>query len=310
MNRVTIIGAGMVGESTAQILAEKELCREVVLIDIREDVPQGVALDITQTSSFFRSDTRVTGSNNPQAMADSDLIVVTAGLPRKPGMSRSDVLEANLAVIDGIVDNIMEYAPSASVLLVTNPVDVLTYRIWQRTQWPRNRIMGQAGVLDASRMASFISMETGFSTRDITTIVLGGHGDTMVPLPRFCTINGIPVSHFINEERLHSIIDRTRNGGAEILSLRKTSSAYDAPATSIATMVDAIANKRHRLLPTVAILDGEYGQHDIAMGVPCVLSEKGVERIIELDLNESERAMFTASADAVRTDISKIPSQN
>ncbi|MEN8177910.1 MAG: malate dehydrogenase [Pseudomonadota bacterium] len=307
MNRVTIVGAGLVGETTAQILAEAELCRELVLIDIREDAPQGVALDVMQTSSFFNFDTRVIGSNDPSAMAGSELIIVTAGVPRKPGMSRSDVLGVNLAVIDGIVDNALEYAPNAMMLMVTNPVDVLTYRVWQRTRWPRHRIFGQAGVLDASRMASFIAMETGFSSRDITTIVLGGHGDTMVPLPRFCTINGIPLKQFISEDKLQAIIERTRNGGAEILSLRKTSSAYDAPAAAVATMVDAIVNNRRRILPTVALLEGEYSQQGLAMGVPCVLSEQGVEKIVELDLNDDEWSLFNASAQTVGQDIDRIP---
>ncbi|MDJ0805591.1 MAG: malate dehydrogenase [Gammaproteobacteria bacterium] len=306
MNRVTIVGAGLVGETTAQILAEAELCRELVLIDIREDAPQGVALDVMQTSSFFHFDTRVTGSNEPSAMAGSDLIIVTAGVPRKPGMSRSDVLDVNLKVIDGIIDNALEYAPDAMILMVTNPVDVLTYRAWQRSGWPRHRVFGQAGVLDASRMASFIAMETGFSSLDITTIVLGGHGDTMVPLPRFCTINGIPVRQFIDEDKLQAIIERTRNGGAEILSLRKTSSAYDAPAAAVATMVDAIANNRRRILPTVALLDGEYSEKDLAMGVPCVLSEQGVESIVELELNDEEWTSFRVSAQSVRQDIDRI----
>lgn len=307
MQRVTIIGAGMVGETTAQMLAEAEICREVMLIDIREDVPQGVALDVMQTSSFFNFDTRVKGSNDPADMAGSDLIVVTAGLPRKPGMSRSDVLEANIAIIDGIIDNVLEYAADAKVLMVTNPVDVLTYRVWQRTGWPRNRVFGQAGVLDSSRMASFIAEETGFSARDITTMVLGGHGDTMVPLTRFCSIHGIPLTNFIGHDRLQEIIERTRNGGAEILSLRKTSSAYDAPAAAVATMVDAIANNRRRILPTVALLEGEYGQHDLAMGVPCVLSEQGVEKILELSLEADEMTMFEESAQIVRSDIDRIP---
>ncbi|HHH13520.1 MAG TPA: malate dehydrogenase, partial [Thiolapillus brandeum] len=184
MKKVAIVGAGRVGETTAQFLAEQEICQEVVLIDIREDAPQGVALDILQTSPFFRFDTRVVGSNDPAAMAGAGLVVITAGVPRKPGMSRSDVLETNVAIIDGILDDVMRHAPDARILMVTNPVDVLTWRAWQRTGWPRERVFGQAGVLDASRMATFIAMATGFSTRDITTIVLGGHGDSMVPLPR------------------------------------------------------------------------------------------------------------------------------
>ncbi|MCP5413759.1 MAG: malate dehydrogenase [Chromatiaceae bacterium] len=306
MQKVAIVGAGRVGETTAQILAEQETCREVVLIDIREDVPQGVALDIFQTAPFFEFDTRVTGSNDPAAMQDADVVVVTAGVPRKPGMSRSDVLDINVQVIDQIVGDIMKYAPDAIVIMVTNPVDVLTYRVWQRTGWERERVIGQAGVLDASRMASFIAMETGFSTRDITTIVLGGHGDTMVPVPRFCTVNGIPVGHFIAPERLEEIVQRTRGGGAEILALRKNSSAYDAPGASVAAMIDAISHHRNRLLPCVAILQGEYGEDDIAMGVPCLLSNHGLTRVIDLDLTEEESRMFRESAASVRADIQRM----
>jgi len=189
---------------------------------------------------------------------------------------------------------------------VTNPVDVLTYRVWQRTGWPRERVLGQAGVLDASRMAAFIALETGFSTRDITTIVLGGHGDTMVPVPRFCTVNGVPVSHFIGEERLAEIVQRTRGGGAEILALRKNSSAYDAPGASVAAMVDAISHHRNRLMPSVAILDGEYGQKDIAMGVPCILTNGGLSRVVDLGLTTGEQAMFDESAASVRADIERL----
>jgi len=306
MHKVAIVGAGRVGETTAQILAEQETCREVVLIDIREDVPQGVALDIFQTAPFFEFDTRVTGSNDPAAMQDAEVVVVTAGIPRKPGMSRSDVLDTNVRVIDGILGDIMTYAPNAIVIMVTNPVDVLTYRVWQLTGWPRERVIGQAGVLDASRMAAFIAMETGFSTRDITTIVLGGHGDSMVPVPRFCTVNGIPVSRFISPERLDEIVQRTRGGGAEILALRKISSAYDAPGASVAAMVDAISHHRNRLLPCVAILQGEYGEQEVAMGVPCLLNHQGISRIIDLELNEDELKMFRESAASVRADIQRM----
>ncbi|BAN70202.1 malate dehydrogenase [endosymbiont of unidentified scaly snail isolate Monju] len=307
MQKVAIVGAGRVGETTAQILAEQETCREVVLIDIREDAPQGVALDIAQTAPLFRFDTRVTGSNDPAAMAGADLVVITAGVPRKPGMSRSDVLEVNVKVIDGIVDDVLRYAPEAVIIMVTNPVDVLTWRAWTRTGWPRARVLGQAGVLDASRMAAFIAMETGFSVRDITTIVLGGHGDAMVPVARFCTVNGVPVSHFLEEDRLEEIVQRTRDGGAEILSLRKISSAYDAPGAAVAEMVDAIARNRRRLLPCVAILEGEYGERDIAMGVPCVLDRSGLTYIVDLGLNAQEQAAFAASAAGVRADIERLP---
>jgi malate dehydrogenase len=309
MNKVAIVGAGRVGETTAQILAEQEICREIMLLDIRPDAPQGVALDILQTSPFFSFDTRVEGSNDPAALAGADLVVVTAGIPRKPGMSRSDVLDTNVAIIDSITDDILRHAPDAMVLVVSNPVDVLTWRVWQRTGWPRERVFGQAGVLDASRMAAFIAMETGFSSRDITTMVLGGHGDSMVPVPRFCTVNGIPVTHFISEERLQDIIQRTREGGAEILALRKNSSAYDAPGASIAAMVDAISHNRRRLLPCVAILQGEYGQEDIAMGVPCVLDERGLAEVVVLDLTEDETRAFRESAAAVMRDIGRLKTQ-
>jgi malate dehydrogenase len=306
MRKITIVGAGRVGETAAQILAEQELCREVALLDVREDVPQGVALDIYQTAPFFEFDCRITGSNDPQIMKGSDLVVITAGFPRKPGMSRSDVLEANVRIVDEIVDNIVRFAPNAMILMVTNPVDTLTYRAAQRSGWSRGRVFGQAGVLDASRMASFIAQETGFSTRDITTLVLGGHGDTMVPLSRFCTVNGVPVSQFVSKERMAAIIARTRQGGAEILALRKISSAYDAPGAAVATMIDAISNNRRRLLPCVALLEGEYGEGDVAMGVPCILSERGVESVVELDLNEEERAAFATSVASVREEIERL----
>ena len=306
MNKITIIGAGRVGETTAQILAEEELCREIALFDVREGVPEGIALDILQMAPFFEFDCVISGSNDPRILGDSELVIVTAGLPRKPGMSRSDVLEANVRIIDTVTDEIMRYAPNAIVLMVSNPVDALTYRVARRTGWNRSRVLGQAGVLDASRMASFIAQETGFSALDITTMVLGGHGDSMVPVPRYCTINGIPITQFISEERIAAIMERTRQGGAEILALRKNSSAYDAPGAAVATMVDAIVNNRRRLLSCVALLEGEYGETDLAMGVPCVLGEKGMESIVEVDLSARERADFDRSASSVRADIQRL----
>ncbi|MBK5966594.1 malate dehydrogenase [Thiocystis minor] len=306
MKKVAIIGAGRVGETTAQILAEKELCREIALFDVRKDVPEGVALDILQTAPFFGFDCALEGSNDPRIIRNSELVIVTAGLPRQPGMSRADVLKSNVVVIDEVTDHIMAYAPDAMILIVSNPVDTLTYRVAQRTGWERGRVFGQAGVLDASRMASFLAQETGFSALDITTIVMGGHGDTMVPVTRFCTINGIPISHFLSEERIEAIVDRTRGGGAEILSLRKNSTAYDAPGAAVATMVDAVANNRRRLLSCVAVLEGEYGETDIAMGVPCIIGEKGIDSIVELELNLRERADFLRSAAAVRSEIESL----
>ncbi|MBK1717409.1 malate dehydrogenase [Thiocystis violacea] len=306
MKKISIVGAGRVGETTAQILAEEEYCREIALFDVREDVPDGVALDILQAAPFFKFDCLVRGGNDPEILRDSELVIITAGFPRKPGMSRADVLESNVRIIDEVTDHILAFAPEAMILMVSNPVDTLTYRAARRTGWPRGRVFGQAGVLDASRMAAFIAQETGFSALDITTMVLGGHGDTMVPVPRFCTINGIPISHFLSEERIEAINERTRTGGAEILALRKNSSAYDAPGAAVATMVDAIVNDRGRLLPCVALLDGEYGETDIAMGVPCVLGEQGIKSIVELDLNARERADFDQSVVAVRAEIERL----
>jgi len=306
MNKISIVGAGRVGESAAHNLAKNELCREIALIDIKEGMPQGTALDIQQSAPIFDFDTKLSGSNDLAAVRDSDLVIITAGIPRKPGMSRSDVLDTNLGVIYGVVDQIMATAPDAMVLMVTNPVDVLTYAAWRRLGWSRNRVFGMAGVLDSARMASFIAAETGFSVKDVTAMVLGGHGDTMVPMTRFTCINGIPVEHFLSAEKIARIVQRTRDGGAEILTLRKTASAYDAPAAAIATMVDAISRNRRQILPGVAILEGEYGQRDIAMGVPIVLGQHGMEQVFELPLDDAERAMFARSVEHVRDDIQRL----
>lgn len=303
MKKITIVGAGRVGESTAQILANEEHAHEVVLTDVREGVARGTALDIQESASLFGFDTRVTGDEDNRAMEGSDIVIVTAGLPRKPGMSRSDVLEANLQVINGIVDDVMRYAPEAMIVMVTNPVDVLTYATWKRTGWGRNRVFGLSGVLDAARMASFIALETGISIKDVTTLVLGGHGDSMVPMTRYTTINGIPIENFLDRKRIDAIVDRTRNGGAEILSLKKTSSANDSPAAAVATMVDAVCSDRKRVLPCVAVLDGEYGESDIAIGVPVVLGHDGMERVVELGLNDEEESQFRQSAGQVRADL-------
>jgi malate dehydrogenase len=303
MRKITIVGAGRVGESTAQFIAAKDMCREIVLLDIRQGAAEGAALDIQEVAPLFEYDTRLSGGSDTSMMADSDLIIVTAGLPRKPGMSRSDLLETNINIMDGIIDDAMKYAPDCVMLFVTNPVDVVTYYAWRKTGWSRNRIFGQAGVLDSSRMASFIAMETGYSTLDINTMVLGGHGDTMVPMHRYTTIAGIPISNFIEKDRLDEIVERTRHGGAEILALRQNSSAYDAPAASVAEMVDAIVHDRKRILPTVSILEGEYGHEDIAIGVPSVLGSSGMEAIISLDMNDAETTMFHNSAALVRKEI-------
>ena len=306
MKKISIVGAGRVGESTAHNLAKAELCREIALIDIVVGVPQGTALDIQESAPVFGFDTKLTGHNNLDAMAGSDLIIITAGLARKPGMSRSDVLDANVPIITSIMDEAKRTAPDAIVIMVTNPVDVLTYVAWKRTGWDRQRLLGLSGVLDSTRMASFVAMETGLSVQDITAMVLGGHGDTMVPLPRYTCINGIQITQLMNKEQIERIVKRTREGGAEILALRKTSSAYDAPAAAVATMVDAIYHDRKRILPCVAILDGEYGQKGICMGVPVILSDRGMQEVVELDLNAEEKAAFLGSAGQVRADIARL----
>ena len=308
MKKISIVGAGRVGEATAQFIAERDLCRELMLIDILEGIPQGVALDIQETAPLLGFDTRINGSHDPKDVQNSDLVIITAGQPRKPGMSRSDVLEANLAIINGVVDSIVEHAPDSMLLFVTNPVDILTYQGYKRSGFPKNRVFGQAGVLDSTRMASFIAMETGFSVKDINAMVMGGHGDTMVPMTRFTTISGIPIAHFMDNLSIEELVDRTRNGGAEILDLRQNSSAYDAPAAAIAAMVDAIVNNRRRIMPCIAILEGEYGEADIAIGVPAILSAEGLEQVVELQLNDNERGMLDHTVDALRKDLAIVES--
>lgn len=303
MNKISIIGAGRVGETSAQTIAQQGMCNEVVLLDVREGAAAGAALDIRQTAPFFGFDVTVTGGNDPALLRDSELVIITAGSPRKPGMSRSDVLDINRAVIDSILDEVLEYAPDCLLLLVTNPVDVLTHHAWKRTGWDRSRVFGQAGVLDASRMASFIAEETSLSIKDINTMVIGGHGDLMVPLTRFSSINGLPASTFLDQDTVERVNNKTRHGGAEVLELRQTSSAYNAPAAAVATMVDAIANNRRHVLPCVCILEGEYDQQDITTGVPAVLGGKGIEQVIELPLDDAEQEGFLASIESIRADL-------
>lgn len=308
MKKITVVGAGRVGESTAQFIASRDLCRELTLVDINEGAASGAALDIQEDAPLFSFDTRLAGGSDPELMRDAELVVVTAGIPRKPGMSRSDVMETNVRVIDEIVANTLKYAPDAMMLLVSNPVDILTYRAWKKTGWNRNRIFGQAGVLDSTRMASFIAMETGYSALDIDAMVLGGHGDSMVPMMRYTTISGIPVENFLSQDKVDEIVTRTRNGGAEILALRQSSSAYDAPAAAVAVMVDAIVKDRKRILPSVAILDNEFGCSDLAIGVPTVLGKNGMEKVIDLKLNAAEQANFDSSVAAVKKDLEVLSS--
>lgn len=306
MNKISIIGAGRVGETAAQTLAQQEMSREIVLLDVREGAAAGAALDIMQSASYFGFDSRVSGGTDPALLKDSELVVVTAGSPRKPGMSRSDVLDINRAVIDSICDHVLEYAPDALLLLVSNPVDVLTWRAWKRTGWERHRVFGMAGVLDASRMACFIAEETGLSIKDIHAMVIGGHGDYMVPLTRFTTVNGAPAGTFLDEESIARINKRTQHAGAEVLALRQQSSAYNAPASAIAAMVDAISHNRRRVLPCVCNLDGEYSQSDITAGVPAIIGRNGIEKVVELPLDDAEQAGFQASIESIRADLKNL----
>ena len=306
MDKITIIGAGRVGESTAQILAQRNLCKVLALVDIKDGAAAGVALDIQEAAPLFGYDMRVIGDSDSSIMADSEIIIITAGIPRKPGMSRSDVLDTNISILDTIMDDILEYAPESMILLVSNPVDVLTYYAWKKSGWHRSRIFGQAGVLDSARMAAFISLETNYSIKNINAMVLGGHGDAMVPMTRFTTIAGIPIKYFLDEETIDSIVERSRFGGGEVLALKKTSSAYDAPAVAIAEMVEAIVLDRRQVMPVVAILEGEYNQHGLAMGVPCMLSEEGMDRIIELPLTDSEKTMFDGTIENIKKDLKRL----
>lgn len=307
MRKIAVVGPGRVGESTAEFLAQQSLCRELVLLGTNEDAARGIALDIQESAPLFGFDTKVSGGSDPVLLTGADLVIMTAGLPRKPGMSRDELRDANLAVLDSVVGNVMKHAPAAMLLVVSNPVDVLTYHAWRRTGWPRQRVFGLSGVLDSARMASFVALASGYSVRDITALVIGGHGDAMVPLPEYTCINGIPIKHILDEATIARLIEHTRQGGAEILALKQTSSAYDSPAAAIATMVEAVIRNRKRILPCVAVLDGEYDQRDIAMGVPVVLGEAGMEKVLELPLTDDERRALLRSAASVRASLTGLP---
>jgi malate dehydrogenase len=303
MKKISIIGAGRVGETTALLIAQQGLCREVALLDVREGAAAGAALDIMQAAAYFGFDTQVTGGSDPALIAGSELVIITAGSPRKPGMSRSDVLDINRGVIDSIVSQVLEFTPDALLLIVTNPVDILTWHAWKGTGWDKGRVFGQAGVLDAARMAHFIAIETGASIKDIHTMVIGGHGDSMVPLFRFSSVHGVSAASLLDPAASARVAEQTRNGGGEVLALKKTSSAYNGPAAAVCTMVDAICHDRKRVLSCVSVLEGEYGQSDITAGVPVVLGRNGIEQVIELPLNEEELAGFQHSIDSIRADL-------
>ncbi len=305
-NKITVVGAGHVGATCAQRLAERELAREVVLIDIVEGIPQGKGLDQWESAPIEGFDSHVIGANDYEEAADSELFIVTAGIARKPGMSRDDLLKTNTGIVKSVSSEIARVAPDSIIIMVSNPLDVMAYVAKQTTGFPRERVIGMAGVLDTARYRSFIALELGVSVEDIQALVLGGHGDTMVPLVSYTTIAGIPLTQFLGPKRIEALIDRTRKGGAEIVGHLKTGSAYYAPSAAAVQMAEAIVKDKRRILPCAAYLEGEYGHEGIFLGVPCQLGEGGLQKIIEVELTEAEAEALANSAEAVRETIGSL----
>ena len=297
--KITVIGAGNVGATTAQRLAEKEF-GDIVLVDIVEGLPQGKGLDLMEAGPICNYDCKIIGTNSYEETDNSDLVVITSGLPRKPGMSRDDLVKVNTDIVKSVVGQVVEKSPDAILIVVSNPLDVMTYVTYKVSKFPRERVIGMAGVLDTSRMRNFIAMELNVSVENVHTFVLGGHGDTMVPLARYTTVAGIPVTELIPEDRLDAIVKRTRDGGAEIVSLLKTGSAFYAPAASIVEMIDSIVKDKKKILPCTVLCNGEYGFDDIFIGLPVKLGKRGLEQIIEIKLNKEESEALKKSADAVK----------
>lgn len=301
--RVTIIGAGNVGSTLAQRISERDLAH-VVLFDIIVDRPQGIALDLTQARYQGRHSHTITGTNNYAETANSDLIVITAGLPRRPGMSRDDLMHTNGKIVAETVQQALAYSPHASIIVVTNPLDVMAYLAWKASGLPPHRVMGMGGVLDSARFQTFLAMELGVPLGDVSATVLGSHSDLMVPLPSYSTVSGIPVTALLPTDRLQALVERTRNGGAEIVALLKQGGAYYAPAAATCAMVESILLGQNRILPVAAYLEGQYGLSDLYMGVPCQLGRHGVERIIDLALTPSEQDALQRSAASVKQTLS------
>ncbi|NJD28990.1 MAG: malate dehydrogenase [Chloroflexi bacterium] len=304
-NKVTVIGAGNVGATTAQRLAEAGLA-DVVLVDIVDGLPQGKGLDLAEAAPVVRHDGAVRGTNDYAETAGSDIVVVTSGLARQPGMSRDDLLAKNAGIVRSVVEQAAAHSPDAILIIVTNPLDAMCHVAMQASGFPRERVIGMAGVLDSARFRTFIAEELGVSVVDTSAFVLGGHGDTMVPLPRYSTVAGIPITDLLPADRIQALVERTANGGAEIVALLKSGSAYYAPAASTFEMVDAILRDRKRVLPCAAYLQGEYGVDGLFVGVPVVLGERGMERVLEITLRDDERAAFERSAGAVRELVAKL----
>jgi malate dehydrogenase len=297
--KITIIGAGNVGATTALWAALKEL-GDIVLFNRTKGLAEGRALDLKEASPLEGFDLEIVGTDRFEATSNSDVVIVTAGLARQPGMSREELLDKNAAIVGDLCAQIAKYCPQAVLIMVTNPVDAMVHVAAKATDFPKHRIVGMAGILDSTRFRTFIALELGVSVEDINALVLGGHGDFMVPLPRHASVSGIPITDLLSESRIHALIERTRHGGAEILSLQKVSSAFYAPAAAIEQMVEAIVKDKKRVLPCVAYLHGEYGIHGIFMGVPVLLGAKGVEQVLELKLNAAELESLQKSAGAVR----------
>ena len=298
--KITVIGAGHVGEVTAFKIAEKEL-GDVVLLDIIEDMPIGKGLDIREGGPVGKYDSAIIGTNSYADTKDSDIVVITAGKPRTPGMSRDELVDSNVKIVKPVTEEVAKYSPNAILLIVSNPLDAMAYTAFKVSGFPKNRVFGMAGILDTTRFRAFLAMEMNVSVESIQALVLGGHGDTMVPISRYTTVSGIPVSHFIAQERLDEIIDRTRKGGGEIVKYLKTGSAYYAPSLAVAEMVESIIKDKKKILPCAAYLEGEYGIKGIYFGVPIKLGANGVEEIIEIDLTDEEKEMIKNSEAAVRS---------
>ncbi|GAP42091.1 malate dehydrogenase [Lentimicrobium saccharophilum] len=300
MKKITVIGAGNVGATCANVIAHKDLTREVVLVDIKEGVAEGKALDIWQTSSINNFNTRVIGVTNDYLKTKgSSIVVITSGLPRKPGMSRDDLIKTNAAIVKDVTEKVVKYSPEAIIIVVSNPLDVMTYAAYKAARKHSSRVFGMAGILDTGRYKAFLAEALDVSPKDIHSLLLGGHGDTMVPLPRFTSIAGIPVTDLLNKEEIDKIVERTKKGGGELVNLMGTSAWY-APGAAAAQMVEAIVDDQKRIFPVCALLNGEYGLHDVYMGVPVKLGSRGIEEIIELNLNKEEKKMLEESANSVK----------
>ncbi|MCK5217211.1 MAG: malate dehydrogenase [Methanosarcinales archaeon] len=302
MTKITIIGAGFVGATAAQRIAEEEL-GDLVIMDIIEGMPQGKALDLMESAPIMGYDANVLGTNNYEDIKDSDIVVITAGIARQPGMSREDLVKINSNIIADVCDNIKKYAPDSVVIIVTNPLDLMTYIAMKQTGFPPQRVFGMSGVLDCGRFAAFISMELNCSAKDVDAMVLGGHGDSMVPLTRFTTVSGIPITELIETKTIDRLVQRTINGGAEIVELLKTGSAFYAPSAAITNMVRSIVLDQNRILPACAFLTGQYGFDSIYLGVPVKLGRSGIEQIIELELTKTEQDALNRSAESVKQGI-------